>query len=106
MKSKIEQQVMASVGTIYTARQLVSATALKLYVCALALFGIGRLVWVARVWENLAHVGVQNSLQFALSAVMHTHLPVQIALTALVVAGISLVADIVRKATEPTYNFA
>ncbi len=106
MQSKIEQQVMAGVGAIYTARQLVSATALKLYVCVLSLYGIGRLVWVSRVWENLSHVGLQNAFNFALSAVTHTHLPVQIALAAFVVAGVWFVADLVKKATEPDLHFA
>ena len=106
MQSKIEQQVMASVVVIYTARQLVSATALKLYVCAASLYGIAKLVWVSRVWENLAHVGVQNALHFALSAVLNTHLPVQIALAVFVVAGVSLFVDLVRKATEPTFRLA
>lgn len=105
-KSKIEQQVMASVGVIYSARQLVSMTALKLYVCALSLFGIARLVWVSRVWENLAHVGLSHAAQFMLSAVLNTHLPVQLALAVFVVAGVSLAIDIIRKATEPTYHFA
>ncbi len=105
-KSKIEQKVMASVGTIYTARQLVSATALKLYVCAISLYGIARLVWVSRVWDNLAQVGWGNALNFVSYAFMHTHLPVQIALVALIVAGIGLLVDLVRQATEPTLNFA
>ncbi len=51
-KSRIEQQVMASVGVVYATRQLVSATALKLYVCALSLVGLAKLVWVHRVFEN------------------------------------------------------
>src|SRR3989338_946384 len=97
MASKIEQQVMAGVGVVYAFRQLTGATALKLYVCALSLYGIGRLVWVSRVWENLAHVGVQNSLQFAVSAIINTHLPVQIALAVLVFAGFSLFLDLTRR---------
>ena len=52
MTSKIEQQVMAGVGVVYAARQLTSATALKLYVCAASLYGLVQLVWVHRVFEN------------------------------------------------------
>ena len=96
MQSKIEQQVMAGVGVVYTARQLVSATALKLYVCALSLYGIGRLVWVSHVFENWAHVGLQGSLQFVSVAVINTHLPVQIALLVLAVVSVSLLADLMR----------
>ncbi len=106
MTSKIEQQVMASVGAIYIARQLVSMTALKLYVCVLALYGLGRLVWVARVWENFSHVGVQNSVHFITSAILNTHLPVQIALAVFIVAGVSLLIDLAKTLATPQQRFA
>src|SRR3989344_4012006 len=96
MQSKIETQVMASVATIYTARQLVSSTALKLYVCVAALLGLARLARVERVFDNMASVGLQGLGQFALSAVMNTHLLVQVTLLALLVAGVSLFLDFVR----------
>lgn len=96
MQSKIERQVMAGVGTVYAARQLLSATALKLYVCALSLYGIGRLVWVSHVFENWASVGLQGSLQFVTSAVLNTHLPVQLTLMVLMVAAFSLFLDFTR----------
>ncbi len=95
-KSRIEQQVMAGVGVIYAVRQLLSATALKLYVCALSLYGLVQLVWVHRVFENWANVGLQGSLQFATSAVLNTHLAVQLTLVVLVVAGVSLFLDFAR----------
>ena len=105
MQTKIEQQVMAGVGTIYAARQLVSATALKLYVCTLSLYGLGRLVWVSKVFENWQHVGLQGTFEFVSAAVLHTHLPVQIALTVLFVAGLGLIRDLSRLGT-PSHRFA
>jgi uncharacterized membrane protein YqhA len=105
MKSNIEHQVMASVSVIYTARRLVSAPAIKLYVCALALFSLARLVWVSKVFENLSQVGLGNTLQFMLSAALNTDVLVQVALMALVVAGVSLTRDLVRSATA-TRTFA
>ena len=98
MASKIEQQVMAGVGVVYAFRQLTGATALKLYVCALSLYGIGRLVWVSRVFQNWANVGLQGSLEFVSAAIMNTHLPVQIALAVLFIAALSLVRDLTRLA--------
>lgn len=92
---------MASVGTIYTARKLVSATALKLYVCVAAVFGLGALVWVERVFDNLAHVGLQGAAQFLLSAVLNTDFLVQLVLLALVVAGVSLLRDLARTSSTP-----
>ncbi|MSR70548.1 hypothetical protein EXS62_00705 [Candidatus Kaiserbacteria bacterium] len=98
MQSKIEQQVMASVATVYTARQLVSSTALKLYVCALSLYGLVQLVWVHRVFDNMARVGLDGLGTFALSAVTHTSTLVQLTLAVFVVAGVSLFLDFVRSA--------
>ena len=103
MRSKIEQQVMASVGTVYVARQALSATALKLYVCALSLYGLVQLVWVHRVWENLAQVGWSHAAAFLVEAVLNTELLVQLALIALVVAGIGLVRDLLRTGASGHY---
>lgn len=96
MRSKIEQQVMASVGVVYTARQLVSSTALKLYVCALSLLGLAKLVWVNRVFENFSQVGIEHSLQFMLAAVVNTNLLVQCMLVVFMIAGVSFVRDMTR----------
>lgn len=96
MQSKIEQQVMGSVAVIHTARRLTSATALKLYVCVAALAGLAQLVWVQRIVENLSQVGIGNTLNFMLAAVLHTDTLVQLALAVFVVAGISLVRDLAR----------
>lgn len=96
MTSNIEKNVMGAVRTVYIARQLTSATALKLYVCAASLWGIGQLVWVSKVLENLANVGFANSVQFALAAVLQTDLLVQAALLVGALAAVSLFFDLVR----------
>src|SRR3989338_10773745 len=106
MQSRIEQQVMASVGVIYATRQLVSATALKLYICILSLYGIGRLVWVSHVFENWANVGLQGTLQFATFAVLNTHLAVQMTLVVLMFAGVSLFLDFTRGVSASNRSFA
>mgnify|MGYP001609837395 FL=1 len=94
MTSKIEQQVMAGVGVIYAVRQLISATALKLYICAASLYGLVQLVWVHRVFENWTNVGLSGTAQFITSAVLNTHLPVQLTLLVLMFAGVSLLLDL------------
>lgn len=96
MKSTIETQVMASVATIYTVRTLISGTALKLYASLAALYGLGQLVWVSRVFENLGRVGIEHTGTFALSALVNTDFYVQATLLVLVVAGLSLVRDMIR----------
>lgn len=87
---------MASVGVVYAARQLVSATALKLYVCVFALGALGRLVWVERVFSNWANVGVGGSLDFIAAALLNAEVAVQLVFAALVVAGLWLVRDLTR----------
>lgn len=87
---------MASVGVIYTGRKLLSATALKLYVLVLAAYALVQFTWVHKVFANWAHVGLAGTWQFATYAVLHTHLPVQIALVVLAAMSISLVRDAVR----------
>lgn len=94
--SKIEQQVMASVATIYAVRKLFSATALKLYVCVLCLWGLGQLVWVARVFENLSTAGLQGFANFALSAVLNAETLVQLILLLGALVFVSLLLDLVR----------
>lgn len=101
MQSNVERQVMASVGTIYAVRRLMSATALKLYACLVAGYGLVQLVWVHRIFENWAQVGVQGTGQFLMSALLNAHLPVQLALAVLLVAGISLVRDLARLVATP-----
>jgi hypothetical protein len=96
MTSTIEQNVMGAVRVVYLARRLTSAAALKLYVCVASLWGIGQLVWVSKVFENLANVGLAHSLQFTVAAVLNTDLLVQLALLALALAAVSLFLDFVR----------
>lgn len=99
MQSKIEQQVMASVATIYTARMFISATAFKIYALAASVWALGALVWVARVGENFNvafHGGVNKLAAYLLVAVSHTSLAVQMVLLVATVALISLAVDLLR----------
>lgn len=96
MKSAIETQVMASVAVIHTARTLFGATALKLYVCAASLFGIASLVWVSKVFENMAQVGLSGLGRFALAAFANTDTAVQLMFVAGAVSLIWLFLDITR----------
>ena len=85
---------------------MASATALKLYICVLSLYGIGRLVWVSNVFENWTNVGLQGTAQFMTSAVLNTHLPVQLALAVLMFAGVSLFLDFARRIAGSNRRFA
>ena len=76
--TNIEQKVMRRVHTIHALRPLVSGGALAAFVCVLALWGIGREVWVARVFQNMPHSGDVNALlHFWVAAFSHTRFTVQ-----------------------------
>ena len=96
MQSAIEKQVMASVGVVYATRQLISATALKLYVLGASLVALWQLTWVHKVFANWEHVGLMHTGEYLSYAVMHTHLATQVALAGAVAAGLWLAADATR----------
>lgn len=96
-ESSIQRNVMRRVRTIHAVRPLTSTTALSTVFLLGALWGIGRQVWVAQVFQNmpsLADVGAVG--RFAVAAFLHTEFIVQ-ALTVLAVfAAVWLVRDGVR----------
>ncbi len=95
----IEQQVMASVAVVYAARQLTSATALKVYALGVSLAGVAAFVSVPHVAANFIAVesgGLGSITSYLLSAVTGTRLVVQLALGVATVAGVSFVVDAAR----------
>ena len=107
--SNIERQVMAGVGTIYATRQLTSLTALKVYALILSLWGIGRLVWVSKIFTNFMQVeknGIGSITTYALQAVEHTHLAVQLTLVVAIVAATSLALDAIRSLDSSKHTLA
>lgn len=75
--SSIERAVMRRVYIIRTLRPLLSLGALTVIVFVAALWGIGREVWVAHVFQNAP----ENALalpRFYLAAFDHTRLAVQL----------------------------
>ncbi|HVY73168.1 MAG TPA: hypothetical protein VG984_03960 [Candidatus Paceibacterota bacterium] len=99
MTSKIEQQVMASVGVIYIARKLTSRIALECYALLLSFAGAAYFVSLPNVIANFAHVaqgGLVSIGAFLVAAVLGTKLVVQIAVIVGAGALLAMVADIVR----------
>lgn len=107
--SKIQQNVMASVALIYAARTLLGPVALKFYVLLASVWGIGRLVWVSKVFENLA-VAEKSGLtavgNFALAAIEHASTSVLLVLVVAAVAACLLLFDVVRAAAPRGRGFA
>jgi nicotinamide mononucleotide adenylyltransferase len=75
--TNIEKNVMRRVHTIHVFRPFVSGSAFSIVVAAFALYGIGREVWVARVFENAPH-DFARVPEFYFSAFTNTEIIVQI----------------------------
>ncbi len=77
--SNIERIVMRRVHTISVLRRVFSGTTLSGFAGAAALWGIGREVWVARVFENMPQGGdLLATLRFFSAAFENTEAVVQI----------------------------
>jgi len=104
MQSKIEQQVMGSVGAIYTARQLTSKIALEFYALVVGALVLWRLVWVHKVLTNLGleeHGGIGAVWNYITVALEHAHLGVLLALVVCAVAAALLIKDALRSLATP-----
>lgn len=94
-QTNIERIVMQRVHLIRALRFAISSGVFSTLISLLALWGIGREVWVAHVLQN-APTDVLNLPGFYLAAFMHTHLLVQV-LVLLALAALFFVArEIVR----------
>ncbi|MDO8231901.1 MAG: hypothetical protein Q7T37_01730 [bacterium] len=89
-QSDIEQVVMRRVARIRVLRHFVSGPALALFVSVVALWSIGREVWVAHVFEN-APTQLADIMRFSLFAFGHTRFVVQV-LSVLVLMSLLYVA--------------
>lgn len=95
---------MASVAVIYTARKLLSRTALELYVFAASAVVLWRLVWVHKVFDNFFAVeksGLGAMSNYLLFAIQHTNVAVQLTLLVAAVAFVALLVDFVKSASSP-----
>ncbi len=74
----IEKNVMRRVRIIRILGLIISTAVLALVTFVLALWGIGKEVWVARIFQNMPHSGDLSAIgRFYLSAFGHTRLVVQ-----------------------------
>lgn len=94
-RTNIERIVMQRVHLIHALRFAISSGVFSTLVSLLALWGIGREVWVAHVLQN-APTSILNLLGFYLAAFMHTHLLVQVLVLFTLVALLFVAREIVR----------
>ncbi len=95
-KTNIERIVMQRVHLIRALRFAISGSVFSTLIFALALWGIGREVWVAHVLQN-APANPLDLPRFYLAAFLHTRLLVQV-LSILTVAALLYVAREVSRA--------
>ncbi len=100
--STIEQVVMRRVHTVHALRPILSGGALALAIFVFALWGIGREVWVARVFENAPH-GLLASLNYFVYAFESTRVTVQALCVAAFFGMLWFFRDLFRAVF---YNFA
>lgn len=97
MTSNIHNTVMCRVRTIHTVRPLVSTTAFSALFFLGALWGIGRQVWVARVFENMSFATDPAAFsQFLVSAFAQTEFVVQALTLVALAAAVFIVFDGMR----------
>jgi hypothetical protein len=97
--SKIEEQVMASVGVIYAGRKLMSRIAVELYMLVVAAIALWQFTWVHKIVANFAVVergGLGSIARYLSYAFLHTHVATQLALVVAAAAGIAFCIDAVR----------
>jgi len=75
----IEKNVMRRVHIIRILGLIISMSALAVLTFVFALWGIGKEVWVARIFQNMPHSGDLAEIgQFYITAFGHTRLIVQL----------------------------
>ncbi len=105
MPSAIHTNVMRRVHTIHAVRPLMSGTAFAAALAIVALYFIGRKVWVARIFENMPNpIHVGSVLRFFEAAFFNTNTVVQVLCVAVVFSALWIVRDLMR--ALPILRFA
>lgn len=101
-QTNIERIVMRRILLIRILRLVISTVVLATLTAFAALWGIGKEVWVARIFEN-APPNIGDLPNFYLAAFMHTHILVQV-LTLLTLASLVYLAREVVRLIVHTFN--
>jgi hypothetical protein len=101
--TNIEKNVMRRVHTIHALRPFVSFGGLAALVVLIAVWGISREVWVARVLENMPQGNLIALSRFSLAAFDHARLVVQ-ALSLLTLASLLYLARETARAMSSAFT--
>lgn len=98
-ETTIERIVMRRVNAVHTLRPLFTNAMLAFIVFVLALYGVGREVWVSKVFQNAPHTDVLAALRFFIAAFIDTRTIVQVLILAALLGFVWFVRDIARTIT-------
>lgn len=93
--SEIERIVMQRVHLIRALRFAISNSVFSTLVSLLALWGLGREVWVAHVLQN-APTDLLEIPRFYIAAFLHTHVIVQLLVLLIIASSLYLALEIAR----------
>jgi hypothetical protein len=99
----IEAVLMRRVRTVHALRPFFSAAALSALLVLLSLWGIGREVWVAKVFENAPHGSLVSAARFFLDALLGTRLVVQALVALALAATVYLAREAARLLVRPAF---
>lgn len=101
INSEIKRKVMMRIYIAYVLRPIISTGTVSALVFIAALWGIGREVWVARVFNNmpqLTHVAALT--QFWTYAFLHTHFIVQALVVMSIIATVYFARSVSKVITS------
>lgn len=105
--NKIKSVVMRRVRTVHIVRSPLTTSILSVLVFAVALWGIGREVWVARVFQNEPTFTNMNAvMRFYLAAFLDTRFIVQVLAVVAIASLIWLTYNLMRALQQGSMRFA
>ncbi|OIO51602.1 hypothetical protein CO131_01915 [Candidatus Kaiserbacteria bacterium CG_4_9_14_3_um_filter_50_16] len=103
MQTNIEKNVMRRIFLIRMLRYVFSGFTVGCFVLVVALFGLGREVWVARIFQNTP-ANLADLPRFYIAAFDHTRLTVQALILLTIASFIYLARAIVRIFSTAFFN--
>jgi hypothetical protein len=95
-ESRTERIVMRRVHRVHALRPFMGGAALAVVIFVVALWGIGREVWVSRVFENAPSMNFAADLHFFLAAFINTRFVVQALILASLISILYLARECAR----------
>ena len=97
MSSQLKKEIMLRVRFVHLVKRALQPFAIKMVVAVAALFAVGRMVFVAKVFENAPSVSqVSEFSTFFVRAFTHTEFAVQAVILAITIAVVLALRDVAK----------